>query len=145
MEEFIKLLCENFKYIRHESDEDMIYIYVKSNREECECPYCHATSKKVHSRYERRFRDLPIQGKKVEIVLDNQKYFCGNPDCDHKTFAEKFDCLPFKGKRSTRLTETIMDMSLHVSSVTAASVLRKSVADIGKSTICALIKKGRPN
>jgi transposase len=143
MEELVRLLCENFKYVRHEIDGDLIYIYVKSNRDECECPYCGTPSKKVHSRYKRRFRDLPVQGKKVEIVIENRKFFCVNSDCRHKTFAETFDCLPYKSKRSQRLTEAIMGMSLHVSSVTAARVLRNGVADVGKSTICNLLKKGR--
>jgi hypothetical protein len=41
---------------------------------------------------------LPIQGKKVEIVIRNRELRCDNPECGHKTFAESFDCLPFKGK-----------------------------------------------
>jgi len=142
MEELVKLLCKDFEYIRHETKGDLIYIYVKSNRDECECPYCETPSKKVHSRYERRFRDLPVQGKKAEIVLENKKYFCNNEGCSHKTFAETFDCLPHKGKRSKRLTDAIMDISLNVSSVTAARLLRNGMADVGKSTICNLLKKG---
>jgi hypothetical protein len=86
-----------------------------------------------------------MQGKKVEIVLDNRKYFCKNPSCDHKTFAEAFECLPHKGKRSRRLTEAIIEISLNVSSVTAAATLRKGTADVGKSTICNLLKKGLSN
>ena len=142
MDEFVKLLCKDLEYERHEIDGDVIYIYVKSCREKAKCPYCGMTGKRVHSRYERRFRDLPMQGKKVEIVLENQKYFCNNFECGHKTFAESFDCLPFKGKRSRRLTESIIELSLNVSSVTAAAMLRKGTADVGKSTICNLLKKG---
>ena len=141
MQEFVKLLCEDFDYERHELSDDLLRIYVKSNRSEAVCPYCGTVGKHVHSRYERRFRDLPIQGKKVEIVLHNNKYLCENPDCNHTTFAETFDCLPYKGKRSTRLTDSILEFSLNMSSVAAAALLRKGTADIGKSTICNLIKK----
>ena len=142
MDEFVKMLCKDLEYANHEIAGDVIYIYVKSNKNEAKCPYCGIVGRRVHSHYERRFRDLPIQGKKVEIVLDNQKYFCHNLDCSHKTFAESFDCLPFKGKRSRRLTESIIEISLNVSSITAATMLRKGTADVGKSTICNLLKKG---
>jgi len=145
MDEFVKLLCKDLEYVTHEIAGNLIYIYVKSNRSEAECPYCGMVGRRVHSHYERRFRDLPMQGKKVEIVLDNQKYFCNNPDCGRKTFAESFDFLPFKGKRSLRLTESIIELSLNVSSVTAASMLRRRTADVGKSTICNLLKKGLSN
>ena len=145
MDEFVKMLCVNLEYASHEIVEDLIYINVKSNRVAPECPYCGEVGKRVHSRYERRFRDLPIQGKKAEIVLDNLKYFCENSDCSHKTFAESFECLPFKVKRSKRLTESIIELSLNVSSITAASMLKKGTADVGKSTICNLLKKELSN
>ena len=145
MDEFVKMLCNDLEYVTHKIERDLIYIYVKSNCTEPKCPYCDAIGEKVHSHYIRRFRDLPMQGKKVEIVLDNRKYFCNNTECEHKTFAEAFDCLPFKGKRSRRLTESIIELSLNVSSVTAAAMLRNGTADVGKSTICNLLKKGLSN
>ena len=141
MEELVKMICQDFSYENHEIKEDKIYIKVKSSRKEAECPYCGTIGKRVHSRYERRFQDLPIQGKKVEIVISNRKMFCGNKECPHKTFAETFECLPFKGKRSTRLTDEIMRLSLEMSSVSAAAMMQKGIAKIGKSTICSLLKK----
>jgi len=145
VEELVKLLCEDFAYKGHELSGDLIWIYVESNRMEVKCPYCGVVSSKVHSLYERRFRDLPIQGKKTEIVLKNRNYFCYNGNCPNRTFAESFDCLPYKGKRSKRLTEAIIEIALNTSSLTAAATLRKGVADVGKTTICDLLKKGPPN
>jgi len=87
MDEFIKLLDENLEYINHEIIADTIFINVESNREEAICLYCGTPSSKLHSLYERSFQDLPMQEKKVRVILKN------------------------------------------------------SVADVGKSTICNLIKK----
>ncbi|MDR1157327.1 MAG: transposase family protein [Oscillospiraceae bacterium] len=143
MDELVKLLDENLAYEHHEIIDDILYIYVASARQEAVCPYCGSTSDKTHSRYERRFRDLPIQGKKTEVVLFNRKMFCPNERCGHKTFAETFDCLPHKAKRSTRLTEEIVKVSLEVSSVKASALLKRRVAKVGKSTICNLLKKRR--
>lgn len=145
MDEMVKLLDKNLEYVDHEIEDGVMYIHVISNRNDATCPYCGRISRRVHSKYERRFRDLPMQGKKVEIIINNRKMFCDNANCEHKTFAESFDCLPFKGKRSQRLTDEIVNLSLSVSSMAAAEILKKSTADVGKSTICSLLKKRRTN
>ena len=141
MNELIKLLDENLECIKFEIMDDMIIFHVISIRDEAECPYCGWISSRVHSKYVRSFQDLPIQDKKVKIIIDNRKMFCDNPDCNKKTFAEKFVFLAPKGKKSKRLLDKIVDVSLGLSSVAAAEQLREGVVDIGKSTICNLLKK----
>ena len=145
MKEIVEMIDENLEYERHEIEEAGIKIYVKSKRREVECPFCGEKSRKVHSVYERRFQDLPIGGKKVEIVIANRKYFCRNKECENTTFAETFDCLAYNARRSNRLTEEIVRVSSEVSSITASELLRKSVANVGKSTICELLKKRKDN
>ena len=145
MEELVKMIDENLEYVSHEIEKDRIKIQVKSTRREIECPFCGEKSRKVHSIYERKFQDLPIGGKKVEIVIANKKYFCRNPECENKTFAETFECLPYNARRSHRLTEEIMRVAAEVSSVRASALLKKTTANVGKSTICELLKKRKPN
>jgi len=144
MEDFVKMIDEKLDYERHEIKEEKIVIYVKSKRTEIECPFCGEKSGKVHSVYRRKFQDLPMGGKKVEIVIQNRKYFCRNAECTNTTFAETFECLPYNARRSQRLTEEIIRVSTEVSSVRASELLRKSVANVGKSTICELLKKRKP-
>lgn len=68
VDELVKLLDKDLEYIGHEISGDTIHVYVESNRKEAVCPYCGRASSRVHSHYERRFLDLPIQGKKVKII-----------------------------------------------------------------------------
>jgi len=145
MDEIIKLLDENLEYIIHKIIGNTIFINVVSNREAVICPHCGTPSSKVHSHYERSFQDLPIQGKKVTVILNNRKMFCNNPDCKHTTFAESFDFLKFKAKKTKRLENEIINISMNVSSLTATDLLKYSVADVGKSTICNLLKKRYTN
>ena len=145
MDEFIKLLDENLDYLKHRMIGDTIYIYVASNRKELICPYCGKPSSKVHSTYERSFQDLPIQGKKVIVIINNRKMFCKNQECSYTTFAETFEFLPHKAKKSKRLTDEIINLSLNISSITASGLLRDGIADVGKSTICNLLKKRYTN
>jgi len=88
-------------------------------------------------------QDLPIQGKKVWLHLKNKKYFCVNAECGQKTFAEQFEFYEPNSVRTKRLQEEILIVSLTQSSISASKYLRNSVADVGKSTICDMLKKER--
>lgn len=141
MDEFIKELDKNLDYLEHEITADDVVIYVASNRKICTCPYCGTDSNRVHSSYEKSFQDLPIMGKKTKIVMENRKFFCDNADCRFTTFAERFDFLKQNGKKTKRLIDKIVDVSLNTSSIAASRVLRDGIADVGKSTVCSLLKK----
>ena len=80
-------------------------------------------------------------GKKTKIKIENRKFFCDNPDCGFTTFAERFDFLAQNGKKTKRLIDKIVDVSLSTSSVAASQTLKNGIADVGKSTICNLLKK----
>lgn len=141
MNELIRLLDNNLDYVEHEIIDNTIFIKVTSNRESVKCPYCNTLSTKVHSYYRKSFQDLPIQGKKVIIILDNRKMFCTNTNCNNKTFAETFSFLSPKAKKSNRLIDEIINISINVSSLTAQKILKGSIADVSKSTVCNLLKK----
>lgn len=105
MDEFVKSLDPALNYLTHEMHEHNIIIIVESNRNEIVCPYCGKTSLRIHSVYQRRFQDLPLQDKQVTILLNNKKYFCDNQDCSHRTFAERFDFVAPKSRKTNRLIE----------------------------------------
>ena len=141
MKEIIKMLDENLAYTKQEIAGDKINIYVKSKRKIINCPYCGTESRKVHSKKNQKIQDLPITGKKVNIMLERRKIFCGNPECNHKTFAETFEFMGVKSRKTKHLQEEILRVSLTQSAVSASKYLRRSVADVGKSTICNMLKK----
>ena len=145
MHDFMALLDQNLEYINHTIDDNngYCYIYVKSKRVEAICPFCNTPSSKVHSIYKKTFQDLPIQGYKVLIILTNRKMFCKNPECIHTTFAERFDFIGNKAKKTKRLEEEIIRLSLNCSSIAAALILKDNTVEVGKSTICQLLKKRR--
>ena len=145
MNELVKRIDPHFAYEWHEIEDNIMRMYVSSTRKEAQCPYCGSTSKQVHSIYSRKFRDLPIQGMKVEVVIRSHKFYCPNEECGHKTFAERYECLPRMARRSRQLTRAIVHTALNTSSVTASKIMREGTADVGKSTICRLLKKERAN
>lgn len=141
MNNIVKFLDNNLEYVKHEVIEDTIYITVVSNRTLVKCPYCSKESKKLHSYYIRSFQDLPIQDKKVIVVIKNRKFICENQECSKKTFSENFSCIEFKSKKSKRLIKYIIDLSMRISSIDASNMLRKNVVNVGKSTIYNILKK----
>jgi len=141
MDELLKLLDKSLNYLSHDIIDDIIVIHAESTKESAECPYCGELSQRVHSKYLRTINDLPIQDKKCKIILHNKKYMCVNPKCDRKTFAESFQFFEPKATKSNRLQDEIFQVSLLQSSIGAAKYLSKSVTNVGKSTICNLLKK----
>jgi len=145
MEEMVTLLSEELQYIGHEVNEAGIELYVESASEQARCPYCGTVSNKVHSTYLRKLQDLPMQGKKVVVYLTNRKYFCGNEQCGRRTFAEQFTFFDRSATKTKRLQDEIMRIATTQSALSASKYLRQSVALVGKSTICNLLKKTGQN
>jgi transposase len=66
------------------------------------CPGCGSASRRVHSRYWRRLSDQAISGREVLIDVRVRRFFCGNPACDKKIFAEPLPNLAGRYARRTR-------------------------------------------
>lgn len=134
MAELIKILDENLAYLNHKIEGNTIYIYVESITEEAVCPYCKSKSNKIHSRYFREFQDLPIDSNKTIIRLKNKKFFCLNEDCNKITFADQFDFITNKSKKTKRLENKII-------AIAASKLLTENIANVGENTICNILKK----
>jgi transposase len=141
MDEFIKLLDPSLNYVEHITKDKKCIITVESSHKEVTCPYCGMASSKTHSVYKKEFQDLPIQDNQVIILIRNRKMFCPNPECSNKTFSERFDFIRYKSRKTERLIEKILSISLKLSSVSASKMLKSDTATVSKSTICRLIKK----
>ena len=141
MQSIVELLDEHLQYIEHTIEEGRIIIHVASNKSTGYCKYCGTESRALHSVYERTVHDLPIQGKKVTLIINRRKFFCINKECEKKTFAEQFDFFKGNERKTNRLQAEILEVSLTQSSISASKYLRKNVTNVGKSTICNLLKK----
>ena len=141
MDEFIKLLDPAYELIQYRIKEDKVIFHIASTIAELECPFCGRKTSKVHSIYEREIQDLPMQGKKVILLVDTRKMRCMNPDCSHKTFSEKHPFVTTKSKKTNRLIQTILYTSSQLSSLNASKLLKSENISVCKSSICDLLKK----
>lgn len=141
MDEFIKLLDPAYELIQYRIKEDKVIFHIASTIAELECPFCGRKTSKVHSIYEREIQDLPMQGKKVILLVDIRKMRCMNPDCSHKTFSEKHPFVTAKSKKTNRLIQNILYTSSQLSSLNASKLLKSENISVCKSSICDLLKK----
>ncbi|WP_405632408.1 transposase family protein [Streptomyces sp. NBC_01174] len=65
------------------------------------CPDCGRLSDRVHDRYQRRLRDLPLADQDFVIRLTVRRFICGFADCPRRTFAEPFSRLTVPHARFT--------------------------------------------
>ncbi len=78
-----------------------LFIWARARADAAACIQCGQLSGRVHSRYGRRLADTAIGGHRVLIRLTVRRFFCGNPDCPKKTFAEQIGGLTTRRARRT--------------------------------------------
>jgi transposase len=84
-----------------------IVFRVRARHPPC-CPACFEYRVSYHSRYVRRMRDLPWQGRQVEIHLQTRRFRCRNEQCEQRIFAERLPAVVAPRARETaRLCEIV--------------------------------------
>src|SRR3954471_10287729 len=70
------------------------------------CPDCHRPSRSVHSRYRRCVADLPSFAATTTVRLEVRRFYCRNPSCPRRTFAELLpDLVRPHARRTSRLSQ----------------------------------------
>jgi transposase len=90
-----------------EAEGNVITMVVRTTASEVKCPLCGSASTKVHSRYVRLLADLPWMGYAVRLKLHHRRFFCHNPECQRKIFAER---LPNVAAPYARRTIRLQDL-----------------------------------
>ena len=95
--------------VEHVSTADAtLLIDARAQTSEAVCPDCHTPSARVHSRYTRHLRDLPVAEHPVRLRVAVRRFRCLTPTCPRQTFAERLPTLaPWHAQRTGRLTETV--------------------------------------
>ncbi|WP_166820004.1 transposase family protein [Thalassoroseus pseudoceratinae] len=110
------------------------------------CPDCGQESSRIHSRYTRTARDLPIQGRPVRLYLTVRRYFCRNPDCLRRVFCELIPQLLAKHAHSTtRLSDTHRTIGLALGAELGARLAGKLGMPVSSTTLLRRVKNAGPN
>src|SRR5712691_9131839 len=94
------------------SANELLVSVISSSPKAC-CPRCSMQASRIHSRYTRRVADLPCVGQHVTLLLTVRKFFCPNPNCLRKIFAEQFpDLVPSYARLTIRLRGALVALGL---------------------------------
>ncbi len=98
----------NLHLLHIEAEGNVITMVVRTTASEARCSLCESPSTKMHSRYTRLLADLPWMGHAVRLKLSLRRFFCQNPECQRKIFAERLPNVvaPY-ARRTLRLHELL--------------------------------------
>jgi transposase len=125
-----------------EASQEGIVLGVRSTAEDGSCPECQTCSSRVHSRYQRTVKDLPVCAIPLTLQLQVRRFFCDNPYCERKTFAEAVPklVLPF-ARKTVRLTEQLRQLGFAAGAEGGAHVATEQKMACSADTILRLIRK----
>lgn len=95
-------------------DGDRVTVGVRAAAGECACPACGAVSGRVQSRYWRHVADLPLAGRRVDLLVMVRRFWCDAVLCGRRIFAERFapDVLAPWARRTGRLDHIVHHLGL---------------------------------
>jgi hypothetical protein len=77
------------------------------------CPVCRKESRRIHSRYKRRLKDLPWEGIPVRIELRVRRFFCSTENCGQQIFTERLpNTVQRYARRTCRLSASLEQITL---------------------------------
>lgn len=99
----------NILHLLHlEVEPHCIRAVVATTALEAQCPVCQRLSSRVHSHYQRLVADLPWAGWAMRLCLHVRRFFCDNPGCQRRIFAERLpQVVAHYARRTFRLTEVL--------------------------------------
>ncbi len=101
-----------------------------------ECPDCGRFSDRVHDRYRRRLKDLPLAEQRFVIRLTVRRFICGSADCPRRTFAERSSRLAAPYARfTTRLNHALERVGLALAGRAGARLAAQLGFGAGRMTL----------
>jgi hypothetical protein len=95
----------------------------------------------VHVRYHRRFRDAPISGRPVWIVLQVRRFTCRNIDRIKRTFAEQVPDLTVpRSRRSLAVRGMLHGIGAALAGRAGARLAAKLSITVSRSTMLRLLR-----
>jgi transposase len=131
-----------FRVLTATISEQIVYLELIFTSSIGYCPHCHTPSKRIYSCYQRRLKDLPMNGKPVLISLYIHKFFCEQADCPRKIFSQQVQSgLKPYARRLERVDQQLQPLAFVVGSKPGARVCQLIGLPLSASTLLRLIRK----
>jgi transposase len=118
----------------------LITLHVTSTQRDVPCPVCAVRARRLYSRYERMLADLPWGPARVRWQLRVRKFFCGNPQCPRRIFAERLpDVVAPWARRMRRLVAWLIAIGLMLGGAAGVHLSRRLGCTLSRQTLLRLI------
>lgn len=125
-----------------QADEQRLDIHVTAIQPSVRCPGCNHASCRIHSRYQRRLSDLPWAGFAARLVLQTRRWFCDNPVCRQRIFAERLPNLAAaRGRRTNRLAAAQQQIGLALGGAAGARLAADLAMPAGIDLLLTLVRQ----
>ena len=106
------------------------------------CPSCHTVSRAPHSTYLRRPSDLPSLGRCVRLELVVRRFYCAEPTCARRTFAERLPgLLDVRARRTRRLAAAQRAVAIEVGAEAGARLAAQLAMPVSADSLLRLIQR----
>src|SRR5215467_777716 len=123
------------------SSETMLTITARAFTSSATCPSCGHETAHVHSYYTRTPQDLPVSGRRVQLVLRVRRFRCPNPQCSRQTFAERLPNLPVSARQTSRLGTILESIAVVLSGQAGARLAAQLAMPVSADTLLRRAKK----
>jgi transposase len=118
-----------------------LIVEVRLRGQDAVCPRCGATSGRVHSRYSRLLRDVPVAGRQVWLRLRVRRFFCDNAGCPARTFAEQPGQLTApRSRRTVLLGQALTAIALGLAGRAGARLAARLGMATSRDTLIRLLR-----
>lgn len=126
---------------RVEDAGDAVLIMARARAAEAACHRCGLSSAQVNSRYRRRLQDLAAGGRPVTTGLEVRRFFCSNPECKLRTFAEQVPAVTQRHQHRTLLLRSQLEaVALALAGRAGARLASALGTEVSRSTLIRLIR-----
>jgi hypothetical protein len=124
---------------------DHLTIVATPRQRSAACPDCATPSRRVHSRHERTFDDLPWQGRSVTLRVRARRFRCLNPACARQTFVERLpDTAPAAARRTSRLGDLQRHLGLALGGEAGARLAARLAVPASPDTLLRMARRHDP-
>ena len=126
-------------------EHNTIRAVVATRAAQAACPICGHESARVHSHYVRQISDLPWHGVPLRLEVHLRRFFCDQPNCPRRIFAERLPSVvkPY-ARRTIQLTQTLTLLGFALGGEAGARLARRLAevkAGISPDTLLRLIRR----
>jgi hypothetical protein len=105
------------------------------------CPACSTSSRRVHSRYERRLLDAAVAGRETVLHLRVRRLFCMAAACFRKIFVEQVEGLTVRHGRISGLAHRLLEpLALAAGGRAGARLTDRLGLAVGRMTLLRLVR-----